>query len=129
MPTHSASSDTKRGSERRAALRIDVLGQIDAHSVGRLRPLHLRELSETGFSVEATGPFESDAVHRFRLGIEGHGRSVVVHARAKHCSLVSASRSLPIYVTGFEVVHASDTATRELRSFVRFADEMWRDEM
>jgi hypothetical protein len=115
--------------ERRAKLRIDVLGQVEAHSVWRLRPLYLRELSETGFSLEATGPFEPEAVHKFRLGIEGHGRSIVIQAKARHSKLVSASRSLPIYVTGFEVVNASENATRELRSFVRFADSMWREEI
>lgn len=129
MPINPASMDSPPGSERRTALRIDVLGQIDAHAIGKLRPLQLRELSETGFSVEATGPFDAQIVHKFRLGIEGHGRSVVVHAKARHCSLVSASRSLPIYVTGFEVVNATDTARRELRSFVRFADDMWREEV
>ena len=129
MATHSGSPDTRRSAERRTAVRIDVLGQIDAHSMGRLRPLQLLELSETGFSVESTGPFEPDVVQKFRLGIEGHGRSIVVQAKARHCALVSASRSLPIYVTGFKVVNADDTATRELRSFVRFADDMWREKM
>jgi hypothetical protein len=111
------------------AFRIDVLGQIDAHSMGRMRPLQLRELSESGFSVESTGPFEAEVVHKFRIGIEGHGRSVVVQAKARHGALVSASRSLPVYVTGFEVLNAGDAATRELQSFVRFADEMWREEI
>jgi hypothetical protein len=128
MSSNSAFGDTGR-TERRTALRIDVLDQIDAHSVGRLRPLQLRDLSESGFSVEATGPFESEVVHRFRLSIEGHGRSVVVEAKARHCSLVSASHSLPIYLTGFQVVNAADAATRELRSFVRFADDMWRHDL
>lgn len=117
------------GADRRAKLRIDVLGQVEAHSVWRLRPLFLRELSETGFSLEATGPFEPEIVHKFRLGIEGHSRSVIVQARARHSTLISASRSLPIYVTGFEVINASDKATRELMSFVRFADSMWREEI
>lgn len=115
--------------DRREKLRIDVLGQIEAHSVWRLRPLYLRELSETGFSLEATGPFEAEIVHKFRLGIEGHGRSIIIQAKAKHSTLVSASRSLPIYVTGFVVVQAGDVAVRELRSFVRFADAMWREDI
>jgi hypothetical protein len=129
MPLDPASLNTRPRSERRAAFRIDVLGQIDAHSIRQLRPLYLRELSETGFSVESTAPFATEAVHRFRLGIEGHGRSVMVQARAKHCALVSASRSLPIYVTGFELVNADSAATRELQSFVRFADDMWREDL
>jgi hypothetical protein len=114
--------------DRRVKLRIDVLGQIDAHSVWRLRPMHLRELSETGFSTEATGPFECDVVHKFRIGTEGHGRSVVVQARVKHRALVSMAGPLPIYVTGFELVNLSDRALRDIRWLLQFADSMWKED-
>lgn len=125
LPSSSATGHVP-GSDRRDKLRIDVLGQVEAHSVWRLRPLYLKELSETGFSLEATAPFEPELVHKFRIGIEGHGRSVIVQARARHTALVSTSRSLPIYVTGFEIVNAGDGTIRELQSFVRFADAMWQ---
>ncbi len=116
------------GAERRAKLRIDVLGQIEAHSVWRLRPLHLRELSETGFSVDATGPFDADIVHKFRISMESLGRSVIVQAKARHCTLASMAGALPIYVTGFELVSPSDNTRREIRALMRFADSMWREE-
>lgn len=115
------------GADRRAKLRIDVLGQIDAHSVWRLRPLYLRELSESGFSLEATGPFESDVVHKFRISAEAVGRSVVVQARARHCTLASMAGALPIYVTGFELMSPSDHTRREILSLMRFADSMWQE--
>jgi hypothetical protein len=122
----SASTDAlNSGSERRAKLRIDVLGQIEAHSVWRLRPLYLRELSETGFSLEATGPFESELIHKFRIGMDGFGASVVVQAKARHCTLASMAGALPIYVTGFELVNPSDNTRREIRSLLRLADSMW----
>jgi hypothetical protein len=115
------------GADRRARLRIDVLGQIEAHSVWRLRPLHLRELSETGFSLEATGPFEAEVVHKFRISMEALGRSVVVQAKARHCTLASMAGALPIYVTGFELLSPSDNTRREIRSLLRFADSMWEE--
>lgn len=115
------------GADRRAGLRIDVLGQIEAHSVWRLRPLHLRELSETGFSLEATSPFEAEVVHKFRISMEALGRSVVVQAKSRHCTLTSMAGALPIYVTGFELVSPSDNTRREIRSLLRFADSMWED--
>jgi hypothetical protein len=123
-----AATDTlPPGADRRAKLRIDVLGQIDAHSVWRLRPLSLRELSETGFSLESTGPFESDVVHKFRISAEAVGRSVVVQAAARHCTLASMAGALPIYVTGFELMSPSDNTRREILSLMRFADSMWRE--
>lgn len=122
----STSTDTlSPGRDRRVKLRIDVLGQIEAHSVWRLRPLFLRELSETGFSLDATGPFESDLVHKFRIGMDGYGRSVVVQAKARHCALASMAGALPIYVVGFELVNPSDNTLREIRSLLRFASSMW----
>jgi len=113
--------------ERRAELRIDVLGQIEAHSVWKLRPLHLREMSEAGFSLEATGPFEPDVAHKFRIGMDGYGRSVVVQAKARHGALASTAGSLPIYVTGFELVSPSAKTLREIRSLLDFAESMWEE--
>ncbi len=125
--THQMSRGTGRTTERRDRLRVDVLGQIEAHSVWRLRPLHLRELSESGFSLEATGPFESSVVHKFRIGVDGHRRSVIVQAQARHCTLSSMAGALPIYVTGFEFANLSDNARREIRALIGFAEEMWEE--
>lgn len=111
--------------DRRNRLRVDVLGQVEAHSVWRLRPLALRELSATGFSLEATGAFEIGAAYKFRIGIEGHRRSIVVQARAMHCTLTSVATDLPIYLAGFALIDPSDSVTREMQSLVRFAESMW----
>lgn len=124
---HPASTEvSSSGTDRRAGLRIDVLSQIEAHSIWRLRPLHLRELSETGFSVDATGPFESGVVHKFRISADGISQSVVVQAKVRHCKLTSTAGALPIYVTGFELVSTSDKTRREILSLMRFADSMWQ---
>lgn len=112
----------------RAHARVDVLGQVEAHSVWRLRPIFLREVSGTGFSVEATGPFEVDAPYKFRLGIEGHRRSMVVQAKARHCTLLSVTTGLAVYLVGFELIDPSEAVTREMQSLVRFAESMWLHE-
>jgi hypothetical protein len=105
-----------------------VLGQVEAHSVWRLRPIFLRELSPTGFSVEATGPFVIGTIYKFRLTVEGHRLSVIVQARAMHCSLLSVVMDLPIYLAGFEIVNASQATTREVQALLRFAESLWREE-
>lgn len=120
--------ETRLLPDRRDRLRIDVLGQIEAHSVWRLRPVMLRELSATGFSLEATGPFEIGSIQKFRIGIEGHRRSMVVQARTMHCRLLSVTANLSVYLAGFELVDPSDSMTREMLSLVRFAESMWRDQ-
>ena len=114
--------------ERRSRLRIDALGQIAAHSLWRLRPLHLRELSESGFSLESAGPFEYGVVHKFRIGVDGTWTSVIVQARARHCSLTAVSGDMTIYLTGFEIVPGSEATMSEVRALVRFAGEMWEAE-
>jgi hypothetical protein len=111
---------------RRAHIRIDVLGQIEAHSVWRLMPIRLREIGEAGFSIEATAPFEVDHDYKFRVGIENSGRSIIVRAQARHCTLVSVSAALPIYVAGFVLIDATEAIRREMRALVRFAESLWQ---
>jgi hypothetical protein len=132
MAAHDSPTDlsleTQIFGDRRDGVRVDVLGQVQAHSVWRLRPILLREMSGTGFSIEATGAFETGALFKFRLGVEGHRRSMVVQARAMHCTLLSATAGLAIYVVGFELVDATDAVRREMQSLVRFAQSMWLHE-
>lgn len=108
-------------------MRFDVLGQVEAHSVWRLKPILLRELSESGFSLESTTPFEVNAIYKFRLGIEGHKRSMIVQARAVHCTLVSISADLPIYVAGFEITEPTEAVRREMQALAQFAESLWRE--
>jgi hypothetical protein len=98
---------------------------VEAHSVWRLKPIMLRELSATGFSLEATAPFEVGLVYKFRLGIEGHRRSMIVQATARHCTLISVNADLPVYIAGFELTSATDAVRREMKSLVEFAEGMW----
>lgn len=112
---------------RRSHVRVDVLGQVEVHSVWRLKPVFLRELSESGFSLEATSPFEVGLVHKFRMGIEGHKKSMVVQATAMHCKLESVTTGLPIYIIGFRLFEPSDAVRREMQALVQFAESMWHE--
>jgi len=113
---------------RRNHVRVDVLGQVEVHSVWRLKPVFLRELSESGFSLEATSPFEIGLVHKFRMGIEGQKKSMVVQATAMHCKLESVTTDLPIYIIGFELFQPSENLKREIQALVHFAEAMWHDD-
>lgn len=110
---------------RRAHVRFEVLGQIEAHSVWRLRPIMLRDLSAGGFSLEATAPFEVGMVYKFRIGIDGQGRSMIVQALTRHCTLVTVSADLPIYIAGFQLHEPSDAVIREMTHMASFAESMW----
>mgnify|MGYP003346836387 CR=1 FL=1 len=50
---------------------------------------------------------------KFRLGIEGHKKSLVVQATAMHGKLQSVTTGLPIYIIGFQLFEPSDTVKRE----------------
>jgi hypothetical protein len=113
--------------ERRFRVRVDVLGQVEAHSVWRIQPLTLQDLSLTGLSLDATAPFDVGSVHKFRLSLETERRSVVVQARARHCTLMSAKpNGLAIYRVGFEFVAPTDAILRELITLVESAKAMWQ---
>jgi hypothetical protein len=113
--------------ERRLGVRVDVLGQVEAHSVWRIQPLTLLDLSLTGLSLDATEPFEVGSVHKFRLSLETERRSVVVQARTRHCTLIAAKpQGLAIYRAGFEFVAPTDATLRELVALVESAQALWR---
>jgi hypothetical protein len=114
--------------EQRCHVRVDVLGQIDAHSVWKLQPMTLRELSPSGFSLETTAPFEVHTINKFRLTLEGHARSVVVQAVTRHCRLESVSTALAIYIVGFEFTAMTDQGRQQLVSLVDFAESLWQDD-
>jgi hypothetical protein len=107
-------------------VRVDALGQVEAHSVWKLRPVSLSEISETGFSLDATAPFEMGSPYKFRLGDDA-GRSVVIQAVCRHCALKSASRGLAIYTVGFEFTSLNALATSEIAALVEYARAMWTD--
>lgn len=123
MPELSTTVVTKR-----SHLRFDVLGQVEAHSVWRLKPIMLRELGAGGFSLEATAPFEVGLVYKFRLGIEGHRRSMIVQAVTRHCTLISVNADLPVYIAGFALVEPTPAVEREMKSLAQFAESMWQIE-
>lgn len=117
------------GADRRRQLRVDVLGQVEAHSVWKIQPLSLREISLTGFSVEATSPLEVGAVSKFRLTVDGQNRSVVVQGRVRHCHHdTTKTGPIPVYVIGFEVIAPTESTIRELVAIVEYAKSMWMED-
>jgi hypothetical protein len=112
---------------RRSHVRVDVLGQVEVHSVWRLKPVFLRELSETGFSLETTSPFETGLVHKFRIGLEGQKKSTIVQATAIHCKLQTITTGLPIYIVGFKLFEPTEAVRREMKALVQFSEAMWQE--
>ena len=129
-PLDSPSEGTNAHShERRRSIRVDALGQVEARSVWRIQPLSLLDLSLTGMSLEATSPFESGTVSKFRLSLDTERRSIIVQARVRHCSLVPDSPGgLTIYRIGFEFVAPSDATLSELVAMIEAAEALWRAE-
>ena len=96
----------------------------------RIQPLALQDLSLTGMALDATSPFDLDSVHKFRLSLESERRSVVVQARARHCTLTSAKPAgLAIYRVGFEFVAPTDSTLRELIALVEAAKAIWNHDV
>lgn len=126
-PFHQPPAPSSAVSDRRRACRVDVLGQVQAHSVWKMRPVTLRELTLTGFSLETTSPLEPGSLQRFRLGFDDNGPSVIVQALCRHSALMSTAGALPIYIVGFEFVEVNEMARSQIRNLVQFAEGLWAD--
>jgi len=97
--------------ERRAAPRVDVLGQLYGQAISPQVPLSVRNIGLGGFSTESLVPFPLGAQHDFRFAVAGHVavqiRAVVIHRRPSY-----SADGLTAFVTGFAFVHDAlhDTA-------------------
>jgi len=89
---------------RRAAPRVEVMGQLHGLLVALRIPLVVRNLSSGGFAVEGVVAFPAGAIHTFRF-TSPNGPVILVRAAAQHCRLVPTDADQPRYLAGFSFVH------------------------
>jgi len=103
--------------ERRQAVRLDVLWQLNVEVLSRPMPVSVREISNTGFSIETTTPFAEGDVHEFRFTLDG-GPTAVLRAESQHGVLNDHVGDLDLYLTGFKFVELDATAKRALKALL-----------
>ncbi|HUL74588.1 MAG TPA: PilZ domain-containing protein [Vicinamibacterales bacterium] len=96
-------------SDRRRALRLEVLNRLHARAITHDRPVIVREISLGGFSIESPLSFSPGSEHQFEFGIDG-GVPVTLKARAAHCRRLPGAADVATYIAGFAFVDQSDVA-------------------
>jgi c-di-GMP-binding flagellar brake protein YcgR len=91
--------------DRRRALRVDAVGDV------RPRRLDLRNVSATGFALEASEPFEVGRSYEFELVVPDS--PIQVQATCVRCES-RASETTPTFLVGFTF----DTLTGRARDVV-----------
>lgn len=111
-------SDPSRWSERRAAERLEILGDLRGE-VMVYQPMAVREISHGGALIETSFPLHLESLHDIRLELGDN--SVVVKGRVVHCSIADMDREFVTYRAGLEFIEPSE-GVREVVS--RFVDAL-----
>jgi len=102
--------------DRRHAPRVDTEGRVRGRITTLDTPVHIREISLGGLSLESAVEFSVGAVHQFEL-VLGDGATVEVSAEARYCR-PAATEVDGRYVTGFQFVDAADAGRTSVTDLV-----------
>jgi hypothetical protein len=103
MKTDLRAAPTSAVPERRQAVRLDVLDQLDGQIVMFNIPVRLRDISTGGLATEGAIPFTIGSRHLLRLTTPT-GAHVVVAAMVAHQRISEADDGRSLFVTGFTFV-------------------------
>ena len=98
--------------ERRVAPRLAVLGRIRGRVSNSDLAIRIREMSLTGFSLEADAPLPA-GVHEVQFEAKGQW-SVSLPARKVHSHASCGPDGAPRYVTGFEFLFDNREAGQDV---------------
>lgn len=113
VPTHV--SGPSRGPDRRAAERLEILGDLRGE-VMVYQPMAVREISQGGALIETSFPLHLDSLHDIRLELGDN--SVVVKGRVVHCSIADMDREFVTYRAGLEFIEPSDGVRDVVATFI-----------
>lgn len=108
-------SDPRHGSERRAAERLEILGDLRGE-VMVYQPMAVREISHGGALIETSFPLHLDSLHDIRLELGDN--SVVVKGRVVHCSIADMDREFVTYRAGLEFIEPSEGVRDVVSTFI-----------
>ena len=91
-----------QGTDRRRSPRVQLMGRVHGKLIPANLPVHVREISLGGLSIETREGFEAGSVLNFTLTL-GDGAGVLVAARIVYSRLIDGSDPA-IYISGLEFV-------------------------
>jgi len=103
------------GADRRARERVAPGGRLRGE-VMVFQPMTLLDIGLSGAQIETPFPLRLDALHQFRLSLDG--TSVVVQGRIAHGHVGELRDGLTVYRSGVEFVELSPHAAHVIAAFV-----------
>jgi len=91
-----------QSTERRRSPRVELMGRVHGKLTSANLPVHVREISLGGMSIETRDGFELGSVLNFVLTL-GDGAGVLVAARVVYSRTIDGSAPA-MYVSGLEFV-------------------------
>jgi PilZ domain-containing protein len=102
-------------SNKRDTQRLPILGDLRGE-IMVFEPLHIKEISQGGASVETRFPLVVDSLHELRLTLGN--RSVVVKGRVVHARISDVDQDLVTYWSGIEFVEPSEHVRTAITEFL-----------
>jgi hypothetical protein len=101
--------------DKRETERVAILGELYGEMMV-FQPMQIREISNSGVTVETRYPLQLNSLHELRLTL-GH-QSVVVKGRVVHSEISDVDQEIVTYRSGLELVEASEHAAAAISGFL-----------
>ena len=100
---------------KRAAERVQILGELRG-DMKVFQPMHVREISRTGVTIETLFPLHLGSLHDVRLALGE--TSVVIKGRVVHSHVSDVEQDAVAYRAGLELVDPSPTIRSAIAEFL-----------
>ena len=101
--------------DKREAERVPILGEVRG-DMKVFQPMHVRDISKTGVTVETPFPLHLDSLFDIRLTLGD--TPVVVKGRVIHSRISDIDQHAVVYRAGLELVDPSPSASRAIEEFL-----------
>ena len=102
-------------SDKRDTERVLILGDLQGE-IMVFEPLHIKEISRGGASVETRFPLGLNSLHELRLTLGA--KSIVLKGRVAHSRISDVDQEVVTYRTGIEFVEPSDRVRSVISEFL-----------
>lgn len=104
-----------RDGDKREAERVLVLGELRG-DIKVFQPMHVRDISKSGVTVETSFPLHLDSLLDVRLTLGD--TPIVVKGRVIHSRISDIDQDIVVYRAGLELVDPSPSASRVIEEFL-----------
>ena len=104
------------GSDKRDTDRLAILGDLQAE-IMVFEPLLIKEVGQTGVSVETRYPLILNSLHDLRLTLDG--TSVVLKGRVVHSHISDVDQDIVTYRSGIEFVDTSERLASAIAEYLK----------